>query len=130
MCRNPVPVASELLTVDSIVSIEHASVSGVIKRADCSFYNECLDVAIDGEWENFGCHSCTAYAAMDREQQRSDIISLLAVDKAAEQMETFGKIDRRRGVKPGADAKVRARKPQLVNREEIDGETVVMLAVI
>lgn len=94
-------------------------------------YNACLDQAIDGNWDNFGCHSCTAYAAMDREQQMSDVISLLAVEKASELLERDGKIDRRRGVKPGADAKTRVRKPQLVTREEqADGAQIVFLAVV
>lgn len=77
-----------------------------VKRADCSFYGACLDQAIDGGWEGFSCADCTAYAMVDDYDQRvSDVLALRACQTASDELEEFGKVNRVRGVKPGADAK-------------------------
>jgi len=80
-----------------------------VKRLDCSFYNDCLDVAVKGNWAGFGCSNCSAYQAMDIEQRVQDVLALRVAQTAAEHVGTSGKANRRRGVKPGADAKVRKR---------------------
>lgn len=76
-----------------------------IKHPDCSFYNACLDQAIAGSWAGFSCTECHAYKLPDRHQAEMDILASLALNKAREMMEKFGKVLRVRGVKPGADAK-------------------------
>lgn len=77
-----------------------------VKRADCSFYNACLDQAIDGGWDGFSCASCTAYSMNeDYDQRVSDVLALRACQTASDELEEFGKVNRVRGVKPGADAK-------------------------
>lgn len=76
-----------------------------IKRGDCTFYNACIDQAISGKWEGFSCASCTMYSAPDQFQAESDMLALRAMDKAAEMIEEHGHVMRKRGVKPGADAK-------------------------
>jgi len=76
-----------------------------IKRPDCTFYGACLDQAIAGSWAGFSCTNCTAYAMPERHQAEMDILACLALNKAHELMEKFGKVLRVRGVKPGADAK-------------------------
>lgn len=80
-----------------------------VKKLDCSFYNECLDVAIAGKWKGFGCTDCTAYVAIDIEQKMQDLLGLLAADMAAENVAKMGKANRTRGVKPGVDARVPGR---------------------
>lgn len=84
---------------------EDFSLVNRIKRPDCTFYNACLDQAINGHWAGFSCASCSAFALPDRQQQMSDILACLAVNKARELLEDHGKVMRIRGVKPGADAK-------------------------
>lgn len=76
-----------------------------IKRMDCSFYSACLDQAISGKWEGFSCASCTAYSAPDQDQQVSDVLALRAMQTASDELWEHGKVNRVRGVKPGADAK-------------------------
>lgn len=97
--------------------------ASAVRRLDCSMYNICLDTAEKGDWPSFGCKGCQAYQAMDIEQRVYDLIGLRACDEAAEnvdrttafvekdgrQVRKIGKADRRRGVKPGADAKTRLR---------------------
>jgi len=76
-----------------------------VKRPDCTIYNACLSQAISGKWKGFSCASCTAYSAPTQFQKESDMLALRALDTAAELVEEFGKVNRVRGVKPGADAK-------------------------
>lgn len=106
--RAPHPVE---LDADERIKIRARVMSGdmkaieAIKRPDCTFYKACLDQAIAGSWAGFSCTSCTAYTAPDRHQADMDILACLALNKAHELMEKFGKVLRVRGVKPGADAK-------------------------
>lgn len=76
-----------------------------LKRSDCTFYNVCLEQAIEDSWEGFSCSECTCYRAPDQYQKEMDLIRLRALDMAAEMMEREGGPCRVRGVKPGADAK-------------------------
>lgn len=76
-----------------------------IKRTDCTFYNACIDQALNGQWEGFSCASCTAYSAPDQDQRVSDMLALRAMQTASDELCEHGKINRVRGVKPGADAK-------------------------
>lgn len=76
-----------------------------IKRGDCSFYSACLDQAISGNWEGFSCASCTAYSLPDADQRMSDVLALRAMQTASDELCENGKVNRVRGVKPGADAK-------------------------
>jgi hypothetical protein len=84
---------------------EDYSLVSKIKRPDCTFYNACLDQAINGQWAGFACTNCSAYALPDRHQQEIDLLGCLGVNKARELLEEHGKVMRVRGVKPGADAK-------------------------
>jgi len=81
----------------------------VVKRSDCTFYNACLDQAISGKWAGFACTSCNAYSEPDAFQKTQNHLGLRAVQTAAELVEKHGKVNRIRGVKPGADAKRRIR---------------------
>jgi hypothetical protein len=76
-----------------------------VKKTDCTIYNACLSQAISGKWAGFSCASCTAYSAPDQFQKESDMLALRALGTAAEMLEDLGKVNRIRGVKPGADAK-------------------------
>lgn len=76
-----------------------------IKRTDCTFYSACLNQAISGDWEGFSCASCTSYGAPDQFQRESDMLALRALQTASDMLEEHGKVNRVRGVKPGADAK-------------------------
>lgn len=76
-----------------------------IKKPDCTFYNACLKQAISGRWAGFSCASCRAYSAPDMFQKELDVLALRALQTASEMVAETGKVDRVRGVKPGADAK-------------------------
>jgi hypothetical protein len=76
-----------------------------VKKTDCTIYNACLSQAISGKWAGFSCASCTAYSQPDQFQRESDMLALRALGTAAEMLEDHGKVNRIRGVKPGADAK-------------------------
>lgn len=81
-----------------------------IKRADCGFYNSCLEQAIDGDWSGFACSKCHAYAELSTDQKEADHVRLRAVQMASEMIEKYGNAGRVRGVKPGPDAKRTARE--------------------
>jgi hypothetical protein len=93
---------------------EHGCYPGAaeVKRPDCEMYNSCLDHALDNLWPNFGCHHCEAYQLLDTEQRVQDVLGLLAARMAAKNVAKMGVAGRTRGVKPGADAKVKKRKAQ------------------
>lgn len=76
-----------------------------LKKADCTFYNACLSQADSGNWAGFSCSKCTAYARADQFQAEQDVLALRAAQTAHDQIMKYGKINRIRGVKPGADAK-------------------------
>jgi hypothetical protein len=76
-----------------------------VKKGDCSFYSACLDQALHGDWDGFSCADCTAYTLPDQDQRISDMLGLRAVQTASDELCEFGKVNRVRGVKPGADAK-------------------------
>jgi hypothetical protein len=76
-----------------------------VKKTDCTIYNACLSQAISGKWAGFSCADCTAYDAPTQFQRECDVLALRALDTAAEMVEEHGKVNRIRGVKPGADAK-------------------------
>lgn len=101
MTRNPMQltkIQAMQLTRENVTSVKHV---------DCAFYNDCLSVAVRGNWKGFGCSSCTAYQAMDVEQKVQDILGIHAALAASENEEKDGCAGRKRGVRPGADAKVR-----------------------
>lgn len=75
------------------------------RRPGCTFYNACLDQAISGKWQGFSCTSCNAYSEPDMHQRQMNHLGLRAVQAAIEMVEKYGKVSRKRGVKPGADAK-------------------------
>ena len=132
---NPSPMPLDHATADSL-TLETVS---QIKRIDCAMYNGCLDQAIAGNWPGFGCHNCKAYKAIEIDQRRLDVQGLLVVLRASENVENstrqetrmgenglekfevLGSANRKRGVKPGADAKVSARRrlPVLMERNEV-----------
>lgn len=103
---NPMP----LTRVELEALEEDYRVSDSLKKTDCSFYNACLDQAISGKWDGFGCKNCTAYQEIDPFQKQMDCGGLYAVMKAVEEVSRTGKVNRKRGVKEGADAK---RTPRL-----------------
>lgn len=105
MKKNPIPFA--LLKDEETGRYENGH---AIKRLDCAFYNECLDTAVVAKWKGFGCRECNAYVALDSEQKAQDILGLLAARLASENVVTLGRANRTRGVKPGADAKIRKKK--------------------
>lgn len=101
MERNPIQlskVQSQQLTRETVIGV---------KQLDCAFYNDCLTVAVKGSWKGFGCASCTAYQAMDVEQRVQDMLGIHAAIAASENEHKEGCAGRKRGVRPGADAKTR-----------------------
>jgi ferredoxin len=76
-----------------------------VKRTDCTIYNACLSQAISGKWAGFSCADCTAYEAPSQFQKECNMLALRALGTAAEMLDENGKVNRIRGVKPGADAK-------------------------
>jgi len=77
------------------------------RKSDCAMYNACLDQAIDGKWDGFSCKSCKAFTAPDEFQKEQNHLGLRAVQTAADLVAKHGKVNRVRGVKPGAEAKRR-----------------------
>lgn len=69
------------------------------KRSDCAFYNACLDQALSEDWAGFSCGECQAYCEPDPIQQQQNWLALRALDKAAEMLETTGRVHRKRGTK-------------------------------
>jgi hypothetical protein len=74
----------------------------LVKKPDCSFYNACLEQAVRGNWANFSCASCAAYAASERPQLEMDALALRALQIASDRIVEYGKLDRIRGVKEGS----------------------------
>jgi hypothetical protein len=101
LMRNPTP-----LTTDDVrrIAVDADAVSAV-KRLGCTFYNTCLEQAIEGKWKGFGCRECMAYSEADPHQKMMDFLGLRALQTAAEMLESHGKVHRVPGVKQGADAK-------------------------
>lgn len=94
------------------VALDHKTASRLdaknvtkIKMLDCTFYNSCLTAADREGWEGFGCTSCGAYQAIGPEQRESDWWQLTVLGQAADNLVDTGKVDRKRGVKQGAEAK-------------------------
>jgi hypothetical protein len=101
---HPIQLSESQLSQVSIDEIEK------VKNLDCALYNSCLTLARDGGWEGFGCAECTAYVEAPVDQLASDMLALIALGTASENEEEYGCAGRKRGVKPGADAKVKPRK--------------------
>lgn len=93
---NPQPIDADRITM-------RAMAAG--RKSDCVMYNACLDQAIDGKWAGFSCGSCKAYSQPDEFQKEQNHLGLRAVQTAADLVARHGKVNRVRGVKPGADAK-------------------------
>lgn len=105
--RNPRELNASEIRI--LRGVEHGSLNAKmvesVKKTDCSIYNACLSQAISGKWAGFSCADCTAYSAPTQFQRECDVLALRALDTAAEMVEENGKVNRIRGVKPGADAK-------------------------
>ena len=74
------------LTSQEAASLKEHNVEKV-KQLDCAFYSDCLDVAINSDWANFGCHSCTAYKALDSAQRALDWEALIVCREAADNVQ-------------------------------------------
>lgn len=83
----------------------HPKMVDTVRKTDCALYDACLDQAISGKWAGFSCASCTAYAMPTQWQRECDRLALRALEAAAEEVEDSGRVNRKRGVKQGADAK-------------------------
>lgn len=90
-----------------------------VKNLDCAMYNDCLTLARDKDWDGFGCAECSAFVMAAFDQRVSDALALIALDTASENEEEFGCAGRKRGVKPGADAKVKPRKLYVIQGGEV-----------
>jgi hypothetical protein len=110
------PVTANPQPVDTSEVSYRAMAEG--RKSDCAMYNACLDQAIDGKWEGFSCGSCKAFAAPDEFQKEQNHLGLRAVQTAADLVAKHGKVNRIRGVKPGADAK-RLKVVQTVSLSEV-----------
>lgn len=104
------------LTLDQVEQLTVYDIEKV-KNLDCVMYNDCLTLARDGDWAGFGCHSCSAYVEPEPHQKVSDMLALIALDTASENEEENGCAGRKRGVRPGADAKVKPRKLYVIQGE-------------
>ena len=102
--RNLNEAEARLLRAVEVGDVHHNMVS-TVRKIDCAFYDACLDQAISGKWAGFSCASCTSYAEPTAWQRECDWLALRALETAAEEVEDHGKVNRVRGVKPGADAK-------------------------
>lgn len=108
------------ITGDEIDSLRSdMNVSDRIKRTDCALYNACLDQAVSGKWEGFACTSCSAYQQIDSFQKAQDQLGLAAVRMAADLVEKYGGVCRKRGVKPGADGKQSRRQMRMADPREL-----------
>jgi len=87
---------------DSESRLAHA-----MKKTKCQFYNSCLGHAVQNRWDQFGCDQCLAYQEIDAFQKMQDLEGLQMVQFAADHAVEFGYAGRKRGVKPGAEAKTR-----------------------
>lgn len=105
MTKNPTPFA---LVKDAETGCFEDAAS--VKRVDCALYNECLDIAIDGNWKGFGCGECKAYCAAPQDQKYQDMLGLLAARLAAGNVAKMGNAGRRLGGKPGVNTKLRKRR--------------------
>ena len=85
------------------------------KKTQCQFYNACLTHAVENRWGQFGCDQCHAYQEIDAFQKMQDLEGLQILQFAADHTMKFGNTGRKRGVKPGVDAKGRHR---IVTRSE------------
>lgn len=99
MDRFPMPLCKEDASTLTAKTVDK------IKRLDCSMYGECLDQALLANWAGFSCEYCKAYQGITAEQRESDVERLITIAIAAERLEKHGCVDRKRGVKPGADNK-------------------------
>lgn len=106
---NPQPIDADNVTM-------RAMVDG--RKSDCTMYNACLDQAINGNWVGFSCDSCKAYCQPDEFQKEQNHLGLRAVQVAADLVAKHGKVNRIRGVKPGADAKRRLKVVDTVSLSE------------
>lgn len=106
------------LSIAQVASISMDDVQAV-KNLHCAYYNDCLTVARDGNWKGFGCQECTAFIEMPPDQRMSDMVTLIALDAASENAEELGCAGRKRGVRPGADAKVKPRKLYVVQGDDV-----------
>ena len=87
------------------------------KRTDCTNYNTCLGVAVDNNWDGFGCNSCLAFKPIDMAQRQLDHQGLIVACRAAENVSEGGSANRRRGVKPGSHRE-KVRLPIIADRME------------
>lgn len=110
------PVRANPQPVDTSEISRRAMAEG--RKSDCTMYNACLDQAIDGKWEGFSCGSCRAYSEPDVFQKEQNQLGLRMVQVAADLVAKHGKVNRTRGVKPGADAKRRLKVVQTVSLSE------------
>lgn len=125
--RNPIElshakVVAMRFDMSSIDSARRDRIDNV-KRADCGFYNSCLEQAVQGNWSGFSCKNCHAYQEMSRDQKEADHVRLRAVQMASDMIEKYGNAGRIRGVKPGPDAKRTV-------RETVQEETVPLIVAL
>lgn len=123
--KNPQPIdenMADALTLESV---------SAIKRSDCSFYSSCLGVAVDSEWANFSCNSCTAYQMIDHDQRQHDNLMLRVLLEASDHVARRGNANRIRGVKPGTERKSKVvRLPVIVERTEVDLNLIKLAGLV
>jgi len=82
-------------------------IAHTVKKTQCQFYNSCLTHAVRNGWDQFGCDQCRAYQEIGAFQKMQDLEGLQMVQFAADHAMEHGNAGRKRGVKPGAEAKPR-----------------------
>jgi len=110
--RTAGPMPFELSREEARVISHDVEAAAQAKKAECCFYNDCLQQAVSGNWPGFSCGKCNAYVEPDPHQKMMNLVRLRALDMAAELLEETGSPCRVRGVKPGADAKRTVRTPE------------------
>jgi hypothetical protein len=47
-----------------------SSANAVYRRVLCSHYDQCLNHAVENDWESFSCRQCDAYSSPDWSESR------------------------------------------------------------
>jgi hypothetical protein len=98
---NPTPISKkEQAALYETVVNEDVDAVAAVKNLHCKFYDQCLDVAEEKNWGQFGCNSCQIGQAMDSDGRLKDHYGLVVLRAVADRaISNDGKPGRKRGNK-------------------------------